>query len=342
MIRCVVLGLLGSVFLSGCGTVGYYLQAAHGQFSLLEAARPIDEWLDDGDLPAAQADRLRTVLAMRRFAVDELDLPDNASYTSYARLDRDAVLWSVVAAPEFSLQPRTWCFPVIGCAAYRGYFHRDAAEQLAAQLRNEGDDVLVVAVPAYSTLGWFDDPLPSTVLDWPEPDLAQLIFHELAHQVLYVRDDTAFNEAFATAVADVGVRRWLVGRVTEPERQALRLRRRQEGRFLHQALSTRDRLADLYRQDLPAASMRVRKAALIGELRDWHDGHSEPGDPYSGWFDNPVNNARFVLLATYLDLVPDFQHWLARVDNDLPAFYARMRELEPLTPAERRQRLSAR
>ncbi|MET0334397.1 MAG: aminopeptidase, partial [Rhizobacter sp.] len=199
---------------SGCSTLGYYAQAAGGHFSVLNKAKPVPEWLADDSTAPPLKERLALSQRMRDFAVTELKLPDNASYRRYADLGRPAAVWNVVAAPELSLTLKTWCFPVVGCVGYRGYYDKAAADEAAAELRAQGFEAVVQAIPAYSTLGklpgdYFSDPLLNTFLRWSEGDLAHLIFHELAHQVAYANGDTMFNESFATAVERIGGSRWL-------------------------------------------------------------------------------------------------------------------------------------
>ena len=207
-------GLALALALGGC-SLGYYAQSVGGHLDLLQRARPVEQWVADPDTPVALRERLRLAQRLRAFAVEELKLPDNASYHRFAELDRSAVVWNVVATPELSLTLKTWCFPVMGCVGYRGYFQRAPADALAAELRSQGLEVSVYGVPAYSTLGWTNwlggDPLLSTFIRWPESELARLLFHELAHQVVYVADDTAFNESYATAVERLGLKRWLAG-----------------------------------------------------------------------------------------------------------------------------------
>ena len=205
----VALALVAAALLQGCETLGYYAQAVSGQFGLLARARPVEQWLGESATPSPLRAKLETALAIRDYASRELGLPDNASYRRYADLGRPFAVWNVIAAPEFSTKPLQSCFPVAGCVSYRGFFAREDAERHAAGLRATGSDVHVYGVPAYSTLGWFDDPLLSTFIRYPDTELARLVFHELAHQVVYARDDTTFNESFAVAVEETGVRRWL-------------------------------------------------------------------------------------------------------------------------------------
>ena len=238
------------ILLSGCSSVAYYWQGFTGQLQILQAARPIDEWLASSDASAPPRQQLRTVRQMREFAISQLGLPRNSSYTRYADLQREYVVWNVVAAPPDSLQLHRWCFPVVGCVGYRGYFHEDAAREHAAQLRAQGLDVNVYGVPAYSTLGmtnWLGgDPVLNTFVGWPEGDVAGLLFHELAHQILYVRDDMAFNESFATTVERLGTPQWLEAEGSETLRKRWQhgLERKQQWRMLTQ--NVRAQLRDLY------------------------------------------------------------------------------------------------
>ncbi|MDE2456588.1 MAG: aminopeptidase, partial [Burkholderiales bacterium] len=207
---------------SGCSTAGYYAQALGGHLAVLRKSRPVSEWLADPATPAPLRARLELAERMRDYAVTALGLPDNASYRRYADLGRSAVVWNVVAAPELSLTLETWCFPVMGCVGYRGYYDKAAAEALGAELKAQGWEVEVYGVPAYSTLGWSNwlggDPLLNTFIDWPDGELARLIFHELAHQVVYVKGDSTFNESFAVSVEQEGVKRWLAAHGTDEQR----------------------------------------------------------------------------------------------------------------------------
>jgi predicted aminopeptidase len=308
------------------------------------AARPIDTVLADASVDAQVAEHLRQLPAIRRFAVEELRLVDSRSYRKYVDLERDAVVWSVVATPADSLQPKQWCFPVVGCTSYRGYFSLDAAQAYAQSLADQGWDVSVDPVPAYSTLGWFDDPLPSTVIRWPLAEIAGLLFHELAHETLYVRDDSAFNEAYATLVEQEGIRRWLAAHGSETERfnHALRSRRRSD--FLHLLGSTRRELEQLYASDLGAESLRRRKEEALTGLRHAYDLQKQAWGGYAGydaWFERPLNNARFASIATYYELLSAFEALLRDVGGDMERFHTACRELAALREGERRARLVA-
>jgi predicted aminopeptidase len=333
---------------SGCSTVGYYAQAVNGHLDLLQSARPVAAAVADASTPVALRERLLLSQRMRDFAVRELKLPDNDSYRRYADLRRGAAVWNVVAAPELSLTLRTWCFPVLGCVGYRGYFSREPADGLAAQLRAEGHETSLYGVPAYSTLGWSNwvggDPLLNTFVHWPEGELARLIFHELAHQVAYAADDTTFNESFATAVERIGGARWLQQHAAPEVRAeyAALEQRRQDFRML--TLRYRDQLAAVYQGDAADAVKRERKAALMAALRaEYQTMKAERWGGfagYDGWFEK-ANNAALGVLVAYNELVPGFERLFDRVGGDFPRFYAEVQGLAALPKAERRAKLAA-
>jgi predicted aminopeptidase len=333
---------------SGCSTFGYYAQAASGHLALLQRARPVADWVADPTTPEPLRQRLLLSQRMRDFAVSELKLPDNRSYRHYADLQRAAVVWNAVAAPELSLTLKTWCFPVVGCVGYRGYFAREPADALAAQLKAEGWETSVYGVPAYSTLGRTDwlggDPLLNTFLDWPEGELARLIFHELAHQVAYADDDTTFNESYATAVERLGGQRWLQQHASSAARQetaALDARRHD---FRQLTMHYRDALQALYASDVSDAVKRTRKAELMAALQADHallkaqrwNGFAG----YDGWFAR-ANNATLGVLAAYNELVPGFERLFERSGGDFARFHAEVKVLAALPKAERRARLGA-
>ena len=334
------LALAAGILAGGCETLGYYAQSARGHLHLLAARQPFDVVAQDASAPQAVRERIAYSAAARAFAVRALALPDNGSYRSYADIGRRYVAWSVVATPELSLSPRTWCFPVAGCVAYRGYFEEAEALRFAESLRAAGNDVYVAGVAAYSTLGWFDDPLPSPVIRWPEADLAGLIFHELAHQRLYVRDDTAFNEAFAVTVEQEGVARWLAERADPLAFARYQESQRRRGEFLHLVFDVRGRLAELYGSGAAPAEMRSRKAALFQEFLDRCRAlvaaiAEEPR--YRSWCEAPASNARIVAVTTYHELVPGFRALLDAQGGDLAAFYQAAEALAEHPPAERRR-----
>jgi predicted aminopeptidase len=345
----VLLAVAAAGLTTGCGTLGYYAQAASGHLKIVAAARPVADWLADPATTPALKQRLELSQRIRDFAVAELGEPDNASYRRYADLGRSAAVWNVVAAPELSLTLKTWCFAVVGCVAYRGYYSEAQAAAEAESLRGERYEAVVYPVPAYSTLGrlpgaWFADPLLNTFLSYPEGDLARLIFHELAHQVAFASGDTPFNESFASAVEQIGVERWLGSRSSEAARaeQARADARRDDFRALTRRY--RDELQALYASDASDATKRERKAALFASMRAEHaamkaarwSGYAG----YDGWFAR-ANNASLGVLAAYNDLVPQFDRLFRREGGDFRRFYAEVKRLAALPQAERRAGLAA-
>lgn len=270
-------------------------------------------------------------------------MPDGPGFRTYAELGRPFAVWNVFAAPELSLELRRWCFPFAGCVSYRGYFSKTQARAFAAGLAASGDDVDVGGVAAYSTLGWFEDPLLSTFVAYPEPELARLLFHETAHRVAYAADDTVFNESFATAVEQEGVGRWLARHGSEAQRTDFRARERRRGDFLRLVEGTRRRLAALYAAPAPAEVRRAGKAGLLRELRLEYEEQKLAWAGYAGydsWFGEGLNNARIAAAAAYTDLVPAFQRLLARLGGDLPAFYREAKRLASAPRGERRALLA--
>jgi len=348
--------LTATLLATGCANLGYYSQAVTGQLDILARTRTISELLDESPVTGADVQpvmpplapdvktRLATVLRVRDFATQALALPENDSYRVYAILDRSHVVWNVVATPEFSLAPKEWCFPVAGCVPYRGYFSHKRAQKFAGKLRDERLDVRVAGVAAYSTLGWFRDPIFSTQLSRSDADIAALIFHELAHQELYLPDDATFNESFATVVEIEGMRRWLTqGSDTVVLNAYLRDRARQT-EFVDLLLQFRARLETLYAAPLPEAAMRAEKARYFGSLRaEYASLRARWGgyDIYDGWFTQDLNNAHLASVGLYHLYVPAFQALLASVNGDLPAFYRLARDLSRLPPTERTARLVA-
>ena len=324
----ILISLLAPLLLSGCETLAYYAQAVGGQLALMANAKPAAALIADPATPPPLRERLEVARALRDYAVSELKLPDNASYRSYAELKRPYAVWNVVAAPEFSLEPLQSCFPVAGCVAYRGFFAQQDAERHAAGLRAQGNDVYVSGVPAYSTLGRFDDPLLSTFIRYPDADLARLIFHELAHQVLYVKDDSTFNESFAVAVEREGVRRWLAatGRgAAQKEYSAAQERNREFAAEIDQA---RAKLNLLYRQRVAPEAMRERKRAELENLK-------AKLVRWERYRDLAPNNAFLASFATYTQLVSTFEHLLQEEGGDLERFYARVKTYAANAPSNR-------
>jgi predicted aminopeptidase len=330
--------------MAGCSTLGYYWQATQGQLAMQRAARPLDEWLADPALDARLKTKLQAARTIRAFAISELGLPDNKSYTAYADLKRPFVLWNVVAAPELSLKLKQWCFPVAGCVSYKGWFSKDAAQQEADALRAQGYDVQVAGVPAYSTLGWFDDPLLNTFIQQPEGEIARLVFHELAHQLLYVKGDSTFNESFATAVEEFGVQRWLQANGTPQMREQYALFEKRKQDFRALLARFRGLLEQAYKSGTDDEK-RARKTALFKQLREEYEvikrDRWDGSKGYDRWFEQPLSNAHLAAIGTYTQWVPAFRALLLREGNDLPKFYAATRALSKLSKAAREQALIA-
>lgn len=325
---------------SSCTSLSYYQQSITGHLAVMSKRQPIAELLQKKDLPAGLRKKLQQALAIRKYASDVLFLPDNDSYTSYADLGRKYVLWNVVAAPEFSVEPLKWCFPVVGCLSYRGYFSRADAIKFASGLKHEGNDVYVAGVTAYSTLGWFSDPVVNPMLRYDSTYLARVIFHELAHQLIYFADDTAFNEAFADTVAEYGVRHWLKDEHMMRKSSEFEQSLTREDEFNRLVIKYRNILDKLYRSSRDETELRRRKQAEFASMKSeylnmqssWH-GH----DDYQAWFDSGLNNAKLALVLTYRDLVPGFFHVLAREKYDLKRFYRVISKLKSCSRQARRQ-----
>lgn len=323
--------------LSGCGAT-YLGQATQGQWRLMRARRPIDQVLADPGASAELKGRLELVRDARAFASSALGLPDNRSYRSYSDLQRPYAVWNVVAAPEFSIQPLRWCFPFVGCLSYRGYFKESNARAFAAALAAKGNDTLVAGVAAYSTLGHFADPVLNTMMRYGDLELVSMLFHELAHQLIYIRDDTEFNESFAVTVEEEGLHRWLVARGRTAELQEFLARRAADRQIIRALAAGRADLDRLYHEPLSPETMRARKRealAGIGANVQAIERQHELRSGYDAWINAGLNNAHLASIATYSDCVPGFQQLLAQQGGDLPRFYAAVRSLKA-EPAARR------
>jgi predicted aminopeptidase len=322
------ISLLVLFLLAGCETLDFYAQAVGGQLAILRSAQPMADLLADPATPQELRERLELARSIREFASTELKLPDNGSYRSYADIGRPYVVWNVVAAGEFSLEPVESCFVVAGCVPYRGFFAREDAERHAEQLRAAGNDVNLRGVPAYSTLGRFDDPLLSTFIRNPDADLARLIFHELAHQLLYVKGDSTFNESFAVAVEHAGVRRWLAATGRAGEMAKLSDSQERGRKFLEMLERTRMRLKALYATRLAPDVKREQKRLEFAELKK-----ALASNPR--FKDAEANNALLASFATYTQLVPAFESILAEEGGDLEKFYSRVKTLAASGPSSR-------
>jgi predicted aminopeptidase len=336
--------------LAGCSavdTADYYWQGASGQLEILSRAKPIDEIISTSP-DAKLKERLERVREIRAFASRELGLPDNASYTRYSDLGRPYVVWNVFAAPELSLTSKQWCFPIAGCVSYRGYFNEQDAKSEAARLAAAGDDVWVAGVPAYSTLGYFDDPVLSTFIRWPDTEVARMVFHELAHQVVYVKDDTQFNESFAATVEEEGVRRWLAAQGNPVLEAQFARSEKLRAAFRDLVTRTRKELSLVYASDASESEKRQWKAQAFAGMREGYE-RAKAGEPglagYDRWFGGVggagPNNASISSVALYTGQVPAFKALLAAEGGDLPRFYARVRTLSSLAKVERDGTLSA-
>jgi predicted aminopeptidase len=319
---------------AGC----YLLQSVQGHLAIMSKREPIARVLDSAATTPALRTQLEAVTAIRDFASHDLGLPDNGSYRSYADVGRPYVVWNVVAAPEFSVDAKQWCYPVVGCVAYRGYFREQRARGFAARLRGEGLDVTVGGVAAYSTLGHFNDPVLNTMMSWNDVELAAIIFHELTHQLLYVPNDSSFNEALATTVEEEGVRRWLRAQGREADMAQHLVQQEHYVAVIGLLSTTRAQLRAIYASGLAPELMRRKKNDAFASLRSsfallkagW-GGHA----PFEYWFADDLNNAHLASIATYFTCVPGFQRELQAVGGDLAAFYARVREIAKLDQAKR-------
>lgn len=340
----VLITVLLTLLLAGCGNVSYYLQSVGGQFDIWRREVPVERLLEDPGLAPLLKTQLERAMRIRDYASRELGLPDNRSYRSYADLARPFVVWNVFAAAEFSTEPRQWCFAVAGCVGYRGYFSEAEARRHATALAAAGDDVYVGGVPAYSTIGWFADPLLNTFIHYPEPELARLLFHELAHQILYVKDDTVFNESFATVVEQAGIARWLAAHGSAADRMRFAQLQRFRADFRVLVTRTRKALSALYAGNAAPEQKRRRKAELLSALQTQYQQRKGDWGGFSGydrWFAQPLGNAHLASVAIYTQRVPAFEALLRQQGGDLPRFYTAARELAALPAAERKTRLDA-
>ena len=326
-------------WLSACSPVLYYSQSIRGQLEIMHKRQAIATVLEEKKLPAGTLSQLAGVEQIRDFAGHELGLPVADSYRDYVDTGRDYVVWNVFAAPELSLETRQWCYLFAGCLAYRGYFAEDDARRFAAGLARQGYDVFTGGVSAYSTLGWFSDPVLNTMLRHDRIYLARVIFHELAHRKLYIKGDTDFNEAFADTVADAGVRMWLGGNGTQQELLAYDTARLHDDIFVDLVLRYRDRLDAVYSSSLDATEKRRQKSSVLEEMKaeygriraDWKD-----DDGYDAWFAAGLNNAKLAAVSTYRAYLPGFRMLLSAVDGNLIEFYGQVEQMRACTSEQRR------
>src|ERR1051325_2446277 len=355
---CVILFVSLAALITGCGSVGYYRQAISGQYEILARREPIQKVMARADTRPSLRQKLQLVLDIRQFAEHELHLKTDGHYAQYADLGRRYVVWNVYAAPEFSLEPKKWWYPVVGSLKYRGFFSEKDARDYGGQLSKEGYDVFVGGVDAYSTLGFFKDPVLNTFIHNEPADLAETLFHELAHQRVFARGDTDFNEAFATAVGEEGARRWLAMRHDEKARAEYDLELRRKGEFVAVVMGARDALKAVYGEESAhgprivekpgseslVEAKRARKAEVLAKLRADYQKLKASWGGYAGydnWFNRSINNARLNTIATYETLVPAFQQLLAQDGGDLQKFYAAAQALTSLPKDERHARMMA-
>lgn len=330
--------------LNSCSEGEYLLQSVKGQWSLMSRAKPIDDVLEQATEPKNVRDQLTKVVGLREFAVNSLHLPDTGSYRKYADLGRPYALWNLVVAPELSLELNQWCFPIAGCVTYRGYFDEKSARNLAHNFSIQGFDVDVYGVQAYSTLNWFDDPVLNTFLNDDEIGLASLLFHEMAHQVIYVQNDTAFNESFAKTVEIEGLRRWLQGSGSHDLWQQSLQREEHSATFNRLLANVRAALSRIYESALDNDQKRSAKKAVLQQAFDDYEALKKSWNGYDGydpWMQRGLNNARLSSIATYYDLVPAFQTLLRHVDSDLQKFYSEVKALGALPENERLAKLKS-
>lgn len=337
--------LIGATLtMSGCANLSYYAQAVSGHAAVIHRSQPISAVLANADTDPNVANALKKALQIREFASRELKLPDNLSYTSYADLERPFVVWNVFAAPELSIKLKKWCFLQIGCVSYRGFFSQDQAERYAEELKKEGYDVYVGGVRAYSTLGWFSDPVLNTFINYSEINLARLIFHELAHQVVFVPGDSMFNESFATTVEQEGIVRWFASSGTVLQRTELQSRQAREVVFNNLIGQYRKRLQELFLSNLDDEEKRTHKKQIFIDLRaefekiktDYPEFES-----YGKWFEQPLNNALLATVSMYTQLVPAFRTILAQHDHDMEKFFGAVKKLGQMPKDERNEVLRA-
>ncbi|RUX32455.1 aminopeptidase [Mesorhizobium sp. M2A.F.Ca.ET.042.01.1.1] len=330
---------------TGCTSISYYAQSLEGHVEIMAARKNVAKLIRDPSTPEPLRVKLTSASAIRRFATEELALPDNSSYRSYVDVGRNDVTLAVFAAPQFSLAPVTWCFPVFGCVPYKGYFSRKDALENAAALQRQGLDVYVTGITAYSTLGWFNDPLLSTMLRQNDTYLASLIFHELAHQKVYVNGDSAFNEAFAVTVETTGTRKWLRATGNRAGLRSYEADRKRKADFLGLISKTRDELKQVYGSPRGPEQMAAAKAAAIDRLRmryrQMRDKHWAGYRGYDAWFDSPINNAKLAATAVYGEEVPAFLHLFDLCSGDYPRFYASVRRIGALPAPSRAEALKA-
>jgi predicted aminopeptidase len=327
----------------GCTNIAYYAQAVEGQMRLMLGARPIPEVVNDAATDPGLRRQLERAITIREFASRDLALPNNGSYRSYADLGRPFVVWNVFAAQEFSVEPQQWCLVFIGCVNYRGYYDKNDADRYAAELRQAGIDTYVGGVPAYSTLGYFNDPVLNTFLRFGDQEVARIVFHELAHQLIYVEGDSTFNESFATTVENEGMHRWLTRAAASGRLRDFETQQERKGQFLRLLADSREKLRAIYVSSLLPDAKRRAKAEVIAEMKQSYADLKASWGGYGGydqWFSQPLNNATLNSVTLYTQWVPSFQALLEQEGGSLPRLYLRVAALASLPKTERSAALS--
>ena len=338
--KTTIVGLILVIVLAttSCSNFSYYAQSIAGGYKVLAGREPVEEVLANPDVSQAVKDKLKAVIEIRDFASSEMQLPDNDSYRTYVDLKRPYVVWNVFAAPEFSMEMKEWCFLFVGCVRYRGYFDENDAQEYAKELQQEGLDVYVTGISAYSTIGWFDDPMMNTIISRDEIRLAGLIFHELSHQVVFIKGDTAFNEGFSVAVELEGVKRWLAKRGSPALLEKYKERKARHKQFVELVTNTRDELEALYKTKVAVERMRQKKTVIIEKMHQKYQQLKVEWNDFSGydrWFSKPINNAQISAVTTYRDYVPAFQKLLAQQNYDMKLFFKAVEDLGDLDSEER-------
>lgn len=326
------------LLLPGCGSFFFYTQAIHGQFKILVNRQPVDKIIDAPNTSVELKKELNLALDIRTFAIESLKLPGQHHYQTYVNVKQPYVAWAVFAAPQYSMEPKTWCYPIVGCAVYRGYFSRKKADTYAKQLHDQGYDVYVSGVKAYSTLGWFDDPILSTFIDKGKTQLAALIFHELAHHIFYVKDDSTFNESFAHTVEQEGLKRWFTKEKDPDAFQKYLNAQSRHKQFIQLITKYRHKLKLMYKMDIPISEKERLKDQIFKQLNTEYLSLKKKWKDFSGydpWFKNDLNNAKMITVAAYNDLVPVFQNILMSENGDLERFYSICKDLSEKPKKER-------
>jgi len=334
----IIFGVFFAAVLTGCESIGYYKQQISSQIAILNKRQPIHEILDNPDTPEKLKEKLRLVMDIRVFARDELFLPVKDQYLSFVELERPYAGWNIWATPEFSFTPKTWCYPIIGCAVYRGYPSKKDAFDYGHKLEAQGYDVYIGGVVTYSTLGWFDDPVFNTFIYRSDIRIAALIFHELSHHIFYIADDTTFNESFATAVEQESMRRWLATRNNLKAIEDYKIGYQRRRQFMELVMKYRKALENLYAKELPIPEKRHEKTAVFENLKDEYQLLKQHWGGYSGydlWMNRRMNNAKLISVSTYNDLVPAFLELLKSCNYELRAFYKKCQDLSKRPKEER-------